>query len=386
MDVMGEVAAGFETVADAFVDNFDKRGEVGAGVCVFVEGRKVVDLWGGSARPGVPWAANTMAVVFSSTKGATSLTIQALAERGEVTIDVPIADYWPEFATNGKHEITVGQVLTHQSGAIDFPGYEQVVGDPGWWLDLDRVAASLATSVPAWEPGTAHGYHGSTFGLLLGEVVRRATGATLGSAFRTLVAERLEGIDVWIGTPPEQHERVAMLIDSPRVTSPVVAAYLSLFSPEHLTGRAHFSSETGLTELAAAFNRPEIWTAEFPSGGGIGSARGFATMYDALARGGGNVVSERSIDVHTAERVRGPDLVLLFETAFGLGYMRPTPFIGLGPNPGAFGHGGLGGSLAFADPERRVGFGYVMNQLQFPSPGITTTAGALVDALYSCLP
>ena len=109
-------------------------------------------------------------------------------------------------------------------------------------------------------------------------------------------------------------------------------------------------------------------------------------MYDALARGGGNLVSERSIDAHTAERVRGPDLILLFETAFGLGYMRPTPFIGLGPSPGAFGHGGLGGSLAFADPERRVGFGYVMNQLQFPSPGITTTAGALVDALYSCLP
>ena len=149
-----------------------------------------------------------MVPVFSTTKGPTTLTIQALAERGAVDLERPVAAYWPEFAAHGKGGITLRQVLTHTSGVIDFPGYAAVVGDTAWWHDLDAVAAAFAAASPAWEPGTAHGYHGVSFGLLLGEVVRRATGATLGAAFADLVARPL-GLDFHIGLPAGLERRVA---------------------------------------------------------------------------------------------------------------------------------------------------------------------------------
>jgi CubicO group peptidase (beta-lactamase class C family) len=382
--VHGTVAPGFGPVRDAFLDNFDARGELGAAVCAIVDGRVVADLWAGEARPGVPWQADTLAVVFSTTKGPTALTIQALADRGDIDVDRRIADLWPAFAAHGKDAITVRHVLTHTSGAIDFPGYQEIVHDDDWWLDLDRIAADLERSEPAWEPGSAHGYHGVTFGLILGEVVRRATGVTLGTAFRDLIADPLDA-EIWIGLPDEHDDRVALLQDPPPVEDPLIAAFLSTFTPETFTGRAHFADEDGITEIAHLFNEPAAWRGEFPSGGGIASAGGLARMYDALARGGAGVVSETSIATHTAQQVRGPDLVLLFETRFGLGYMRPTPFVNLGPSDGAFGHGGLGGSTAFADPDRRVAFAYVPNQLQFPAMGETTRSGALITALYGCL-
>ena len=169
----------------------------------------------------------------------------------------------------------------------------------------------------------------------------------------------------------------------------MVAAYLSLFSPDTLTGRAHLAGPNGFTSVGEEFNVPEFWETEFPSGGGIASARGLAGMYDLLARGGERdgirVVSAESIGAHTTEQVSGPDKVLLFDTRFGLGYQLPTSFLYLGPGPAAFGHGGLGGSLGFADPEHRVAAGYVMNQLRYVNPGETTRVAALVEALYSCL-
>ena len=386
--VAGSVAPGFAPVAAAFAANFAERGEVGASFAAFAEGRQVADLWAGEARPGAPWEAGTMAVVFSTTKGPTTLTIQALAEQGALDITRPVADYWPEFAAAGKGGITLRHILTHTSGVIDFPGYEAVVGDTSWWHDLDAVAAAFAATSPAWEPGTAHGYHGVSFGLLLGEVVRRATGATLGTAFSRLVAGPL-GIDFHIGLPRDRNRRVARLGDAPPVTDPVVAAYLAQFHPGTLTGRAHFATHRGITQVATLFNREEMWSAEFPSGGGIGSARALATMYDALAHGGARqgvrLVSEESVARHAAEARRGPDLVLLFETRYGLGYQLPTPLADFGPSPAAFGHGGLGGSVGFADPAHRVAVGYVANQLRYTAPGEVTRAGALVEALYECL-
>ena len=386
--IHGTIAPGFEPVRAAFAANFAERGEVGAAFCAYAGGRPLADLWAGEAGPGVPWEEGTMAVVFSTTKGPTTLTVQALAERGALDIEAPLAAYWPEFAAEGKGEITLRQVLTHTSGVIDFPGYQAVVGDPAWWLDLDAIAGSFATATPAWEPGTDHGYHGVSFGLLLGEVVRRATGATLGTAFAELVARPL-GLDFHIGLPDEARDRVALLVDSPPVTDPVMEAYLSLFNPTTLTGRAHFSGERGFAEVGRQFNRPEMWSAEFPSGGGIGTARSLAAMYDALANGGGRqgrqIVSERSVALHATETRSGPDLVLLFDTRYGLGYQLPTPFADLGPSPSAFGHAGLGGSVGFADPGRGVAMGYVANQLRFPAPGEVTRAGALAAALYSCL-
>jgi CubicO group peptidase (beta-lactamase class C family) len=386
--IRGSVAPGFSAVAAAFAANFADRGEAGAAFSAFVEGLPVVDLWAGEARPGVPWEAGTMAVVFSTTKGPTTLTIQALAEQGALDMARPVADYWPEFAAAGKGGITLRHILTHTSGVIDFPGYEAVVGDTSWWHDLDAVAAAFAAAAPAWEPGTAHGYHGVSFGLLLGELVQRATGATLGSAFARLVAGPL-GIDFHIGLPPSLNERVALLVDAPAARDPVVAAYLAQFRPGTLTGRAHFATHRGITQVATLFNREGMWSAEFPSGGGIGSARALATMYDALAHGGTRhgvrLVSEESIARHAAETRRGPDLVLLFETRYGLGYQLPTPFADFGPSPAAFGHGGLGGSVGFADPAHRVAVGYVANQMRYTAPGEVTRAGALVGALYGCL-
>ena len=384
----GSVVPGYEPVAEAFAANFAGRGEVGAAFTAFVEGRPVADLWGGEARPGTPWDAGTMAVVFSTTKGPTTLTVQALAERGALDLERPVAHYWPEFAAAGKAGITLRQVLTHTSGVIDFPGYETVVGDTSWWLDLDAIAAAFEATSPAWEPGAAHGYHGVSFGLLLGEVVRRATGATLGTAFADLVARPL-GIDFHIGLPAALHQRVAHLVDAPPATHPAVAAYLAQFLPGSLTGRAHFVTHHGITHMADLFNREEMWAAEFPSGGGIGSARALAAMYDALANGGARdgvrLVSEESVARHAAEARCGPDLVLLFETRYGLGYQLPTPFADFGSIPNAFGHGGLGGSVGFADPAHRVAVGYVANQMAFSAPGEVTRAGALVDALYGCL-
>ncbi len=388
VQIHGTLAPGFEPVRAAFAANFAERGEVGAAFCAYLEGRPVADLWAGEARPGVPWEEGTMAVVFSTTKGPTTLTIQALAEQGVLDIEAPIASYWPEFAAEGKGALTLRHVLTHTSGVIDFPGYQAVIEDPAWWLDLDAIASSFATAAPAWEPGTAHGYHGVSFGLLLGEVVRRATGRTLGTAFAALVAGPL-GLDLFIGLPDTARSRVALLVDSPPVTDPMMAAYLSLFTPDTLTGRAHFSGDSGLARVGGLFNRPEMWSAEFPSGGGIGTARALATMYDALANGGSRqgrrIVSERSVALYSTETRSGPDLVLLFDTRYGLGYQLPTPFADLGPSPSAFGHAGLGGSVGFADPGRRLAVGYVANQLCFPAPGEVTRVGALTDALYACL-
>jgi len=388
LEVHGTVAPGFEPVRAAFAANFAERGEVGAAFSALVEGRQVADLWGGEACPGVPWAEDTIAVVFSTTKGAATLTIQALAEQGALDLEARVASYWPEFSAEGKGDITLRHILTHTSGVIDFPGYRAVADDLAWWLDLDMVAASFAGASPAWEPGTAHGYHGVSFGLLLGEVVRRATGRTLGTAFAELVARPL-GLDFHIGLPAAEGSRVALLLDHPPITNPVMAAYLSMFNPGTLTGRAHLCGEQGFAQIARQFNRPEMWPAEFPSGGGIGSARALAALYDILANSGTSrgrqIVSEESVARHAAETRNGPDLVLLFDTRYGLGYQLPTPFADFGPSPTAFGHGGLGGSVGFADPARRVAVGYVPNQLLFPGPGEVTRGAALAAALYSCL-
>lgn len=219
-------------------------------------------------------------------------------------------------------------------------------------------------------------------------MVRRATGRTLGAAFAQLIARPL-GLDFHLGLPAAERLRVARLLDHPPITNPAMAAYLSLFNPGTLTGRAHLCGEEGFTHIGRQFNREELWAAEFPSGGGIGTARALAGLYEPLANGGvgrgRQVVPEASIARYSAEARHGPDLVLLFDTRYGLGYQLPTPFADFGLSPSAFGHGGLGGSMGFADPAHRVAAAYVPNQLLFPGPGEVTRGGALAAALYACL-
>ncbi|HZR43519.1 MAG TPA: serine hydrolase domain-containing protein, partial [Ktedonobacteraceae bacterium] len=234
---MGEIAGfcdpQFESVAEEFERNFQQRGEVGASVCVTLEGETVVDLWGGSARPDThaPWNRDTLTMVWSSTKGATSLCAHMLASRGLLDLDAPVTHYWPEFGQAGKETIPVKMLLNHQSGLA-------AVREPlpaGAFFDWELMVSALAKQEPFWKPGTMHGYHALTFGWLIGEVVRRVSGKSLGTFFRDEVAQPL-GLDFWIGLPEDLEERVAPIIpaDSPDPSGPVSPFSAAIADPTSL--------------------------------------------------------------------------------------------------------------------------------------------------------
>ena len=384
----GRVARGFAAARAAFVENFATRGEVGASFAAYLHGEPVVDLWAGDAAPGLPWREHTLTSVFSTTKGPTALAIQVLADRGHLDVDATVASYWPEFAQAGKEAVTLRQILSHQAGVISFPDYHDLLELEDHWAANDAITERLAAAAPYWAPGARHGYHALTFGWILGEVVRRITGRSLGQFFRDDVADPL-GLDFWIGLPPAEHHRVADLVDAPPPTDPAVAAFLSIFNEDTWTGQAHFVGPHGISAVADSFNSVRFREAEIPAGGGIGTAHSLARMYGMLASGGTldgvDFVSEKSIERFTEEQVRGPDAVLIVETRYGLGYALPTELLPMGPNDQAFGHGGLGGSLAFADPVAGIGFAYFPNQLRFPRLDEVTRSQALIDAVYACL-
>lgn len=390
--VEGAVAAGFEPVRQAFAANFADRHEVGAAFAAYVDGEKVVDLWGGEARPGVPWSEDTLCLVWSTTKGATALAAQILAERGRLDVDAPVARYWPEFAANGKAAVTVRDVLTHAAGLPSWEGYRELVtlDSSEGWGKTDDIARALAAATPVCEPGASHGYHAVTYGWLVGELVRRITGASIGEFFRAEVAEPL-GLSFWIGLPPEEHGRVADLLSAPPPDDPELAAMMeAAMGPDALTGRALLVGPRGGVEQAAeTANTAEFRAAEVPAASGITDARSLARMYAMLAMAGEldgvRIVSPQSIAAHTAEQYRGDDIVLASEKRYALGYMRPCPPAEVfGRNDEAFGHPGMGGSLGFADPVAKVGFGYVMNQMM-PGIQVDPRARALADALYASL-
>lgn len=377
----GSVAPGLEAVRSAFEENFADHAEVGSAFCATRDGEVLVDLWGGEARPGVAWEADTMVPVFSTTKGATAAALARLVAAGDLDVERPVASYWPEFAAGGKGDITVRQVLTHTSGVVTFDAYEDVVENPGWWLDLDAVAAAFAAATPSWEPGRRHGYHGASIGLIANEVVRRATGRTIGHVLRSEITGP-HSLDFHIGSDLPD-ERIARLVDASPPDDPVVEAYIALFTPDHLQGRAHLIGRRGIYDLAALMDDRRMRPAEHPAGGGIASARAVAGLYAGLLAG--SIVDPATVDLFVAEQVRGPDHVLLVETAYGLVFQRPTPYLRLGPAPEAFGHGGLGGSGGFADPTTGLAVGYAMNQIVFPSLQGETRMGRLVNTLYDSL-
>lgn len=380
--ISGIVAPGFEAVAAAFRQNFERHREVGAAFHAIRSGEVVADLWAGDARPGVPWQADTLAPVFSTTKGAAAAVLARLVEGGALEIDRTVASYWPEFATLGKEHITLRQVLTHTSGVVTFEGYEEVVEDPDWWLDPDAIAAAFAGAEPSWEPGLRHGYHGASLGLIANEVVRRATGGlTIGGLLDTDVSGPND-LDFHIGTTLGDF-RIARLVDAEVPEDPVVASYLDLFTPDHLQGRAHLIGRRGIYELAEVMDDRRMRPAEHPAAGGVASARGIAGIYRLLLDG--SIVARDTLDAFVAEQVRGPDHVLLVETAYGTVFQRPTPYLRLGPSPQAFGHGGLGGSGGFADPSTGLAVGYAMNHLVFPNLAGETRLGRLTAALYAGL-
>jgi CubicO group peptidase (beta-lactamase class C family) len=384
----GEVAAGFEPVREAFEANFSQHGDIGAAVCVYQYGRPVVDLWGGVADPdtGRPWTRDTLQLVYSATKGATTTAAHMLAERGALDLDAPVAKYWPEFAANGKADIPVRWLLSHQAGLITLdqpvPLNEALAWHP--------MAAALAAQRPQWTPGTTHGYHGRTWGWLVGEVIRRVSDQTPGRFFADEIATPL-GLDFFIGLPAEQRDRVSrMVYQRPAVDLTTVPAESV---PEELRELvAAWRDPTSFSNRAYAvtdpneidFDSPEVQAAELPASNGIGTARGLARMYAALIGevDGVRLLRPETLAAATKEQTGGKDQVMLIPSRFSSGYMLPTEANPM-TSPSAFGHTGRGGSLGFADLEHGIAFGYVMNNIIGGADDVR--AASLVDAVRRSL-
>ena len=387
MNIHGRVEAGFEAVQQAFEANFADHGEVGAACCVYLDGRKVVDLWGGLAdrKTGREWDEDTLTLVYSTTKGVTAICAHRLAQEGVLQLDAPVASYWPEFAAAGKERVTVRHLLSHRAGlpALDTPL------SPEEAYAWDPAVDALAKQAPLWEPDTRHGYHAVTYGWLVGEVLRRVTGRSVGRYLAEELCAPL-GLDLWIGLPAGEEHRVSRLVPPGPVR--VSREELAAMPPEQLERLRAMADPGSLMQRALnptdppfSFNRPELHAAELPAANGIGTARSLARLYAATIGevDGIRVLDEGTVASATVEQSTGPDAVLALDTRFGSGFFLPSPFSPL-MGPRSFGHAGAGGSLAFADPDAGVGFAYVMNQMQ---QGLSADPrpASLVNALQAAL-
>lgn len=374
----------FGAVRAVFEANLAGRRDLGAAVAVVVDGRTVVDLWGGTAdrRSGRPWERDTACVTFSCTKAVTATAALLLAERGAVSLDAPVTDWWPEFGTHGKEAVTGEMLLTHRAGlpAFDRPIAVEEAADPA------AMAEQLAGQAPEWPPGTTHGYHALTFGWLVGELVRRHAGCTVGEFVRREISP-----DLWIGVPPERLDGLARVAsapgdpdDDPGGRGPegdaepeAVARVLAAM------GDADSPLRRSTENPAGSFNSPAVLTAGWPAAGLVCTARALAAFYARLVAG--EILRPDTLSDAVRERVRGPDHTLVFESAFGLGYMRPAQNMLLprAARPSAFGHPGISGALGIGDPEHGVGFGYLPN---LSRPAVHDgRAYRLVHAVYDAL-
>ena len=393
--VSGTCDPKFKRVREEFERNFRERGEVGASVCVTVDGETVVDLWGGMARPetGAPWQADSVGLVWSCTKGATALCAHVLAARGRLDLDAPVVQYWPEFGQAGKERITVAMLLNHQAG---LPVTRQPLPE-GAFYNWTLMAAALAAEAPFWEPGTRNGYHALTFGWLVGEVVRRVSGKSLGTFFRDEIAGPL-GLDFWIGLPEAVEPRVTPMImpEPPGPGEPVSPFFQQAATDQTSIPALLFGNAGGYFNPGECDSRAGH-AAEIPAANGITNARGLAGMYAPLACGGRlrgvELVNQdtlmRMIRVASAT---GQDATLLIPTRFSLGFMKAIDNrrLPLGQQDSAllaeesFGHAGYGGSIGFADPRARMSFGYMMNKMG-PGTLLGPRGQSLVDAVYLSL-
>jgi CubicO group peptidase (beta-lactamase class C family) len=386
----GHVDDGFEGVQEAFAYNFEKGRETGAALCVHVNGRPVVDIVGGhfDRKRSQPYDAETLQLVFSTTKGATAVCANLLAQRGQLDLMAPVATYWPEFAQAGKADIPVLYLLTHQAGlpAVDRTLSAEEV--QAW----DPICSALAEQTPFWEPGKAHGYHALTYGWPVGEVVRRVSGRSLGTYFAEEVAGPL-GLEFWIGLP-EQHE--------PRV-SPVFGGSVI---PEGAGGGEGMDTSTFAATLmgralnaAGAFgergwmNTRPWHAAEVPAANAITNATSLSRLYGGLigrVEGGPAepLLTGAQVDRARAVRTFGPDQCFItlgfpMEQKIGQGFWVSSPFSPFG-GEGSFGHAGAGGSYGFADPENALAVGYVMNQMSAGQLG-DPRSRRIVKAIYGAI-
>lgn len=396
MTVQGTCSSRFAEVRAEFERNFAERGEVGAAVYLTLDGEPVVDLWGGVADPGTarPWTADTLVHVWSCTKGATALCAHILASRGELDLDAPVARYWPEFGKNGKDGALVRHLLNHQVG---LPAIREPL-PAGAFYDWAYMADVLAREEPFWTPGTRHGYHGLTFGFLVGEVVRRVSGRSLGTFFRDEVAGPL-GLDCWLGLPEELESRVAVMIPvdptQPGIALP--SMYLTAFSDPASLQALQMMNSAGYMLPGEADTR-QAHAAELGSTGAITHARGLAELYRPLALGG-EFDGVRLVDAGQLAKMGAVasavdvDAVVMVSSRFSLGFVKsidnrrfpsPADQEGIVLSEEAFGHAGFGGSLGFADPRARLSFGYTMNRMG-SGLGLNDRGQSLVDAAYRSL-
>jgi CubicO group peptidase (beta-lactamase class C family) len=381
VEIQGHCEPRFAGVRDAFRANFERHGEVGAACCVYQRGVPVVDLWGGLADPVTrePWRRDTAAIVFSTTKGVTALCAAMLAERGVLDVDAPIARAWPEFAARGKEAIPARWVLSHRAGLAVVEGDLTLEEVLAW----EPVVTAIARQAPVWEPGTAHGYHVRSYGWILGELVRRITGKTIGRFLAEEVSGPL-GLELWIGLPEDLDHRAARIVPPPPADAEAQALLDRFAGPDTLLGRA-MSGPSNLFHYDEMWNRRALRAAEMPSSNAVATARGIARLYAAAIDSVDGVRLLRRESIERLRRVEseGPDKILLLPTRFGLGAMLP-PALSPRAAAGCFGHPGAGGSLGLADPEAGIAFGYVMNQMKLGVTGDERSA-SLLEAVYASL-
>lgn len=383
--IKGTCDARFEGVREAFARNFAEAGELGASVAVALNGELVVDLWAGHVdrEQTRPWERDTLALVYSSTKGIVALAAHMLADRGLIDFEAPVADVWPEFAQAGKEALPLRYLLTHEAG---LPVVDEDL-PLGAELDWDVMAGALSRQAPIWEPGEKTGYHAATFGWLVGEVIRRVSGRSVGAFIREEIAGPL-GVDFLLGFGPEEDHRVSdlHLAQVPLNELPSLAA-AALLEPTSLAARTFNIAPRGPDK---GRNSRAYRGSEQPGSNGHTNARALATIYGALGVGGAwqdhRLLSEEGVRRAGAPLTSGRDIVLQTPVRRTLGFMMPVPGT---PDPrgeNAFGHAGMGGSLGFCDTDAGLGFGYAMNQmwtntLEADDP----RANGLVRAVYDSL-
>lgn len=386
MDVNGLVAEGFEPVREAFAANFEVRGDRGAAVSVYRHGHRVVDLWAGTKDVDgtAPWEPGTAQIVRSATKGVAAAALLLLAQRGQVDLDAPVGEYWPEYKAAGKEHTLVWHLLAHRAGVpvLDRPLTPDEAADPAF------SAAAVAAQAPVWEPGADHGYHAQTYSWLTGELVRRVTGRSIGAWIADEIAGPV-GADLWVGLPSAQADRVGRVaqLDTPATdpgvlrTRPKRSVSEAYADPDSLTRRA-FGAITPMPDENDAAYRAAV----LPASNGIATADGLARVYASLigeVDGGTRLFTPETMRLARTERSSGPDRVLVISTRFGLGYMlhgSASPLL----SETSFGHPGRGGALGFADPESGIAFGYVTNGFR-KSVTADPRAQALVRAVRASL-
>ncbi|MEQ1781960.1 MAG: serine hydrolase domain-containing protein [Hyphomonadaceae bacterium] len=376
IEIAGDCDPSFSRVTDVFRANFEEHGDIGASLCIYRDGQKIIDLWGGHADKAKtrPWTKDTLVNLWSTTKGIMSLCVARLNDQGLIANDQPVARYWPECAAGGKQHITVGQLFSHQAGLC---GTAKPVSEEQL-LDTRVMAALLAAETPHWPPGSRSGYHALSIGPLADGLFLSVTGKTVGQYFRDEIARPL-GIDFHMGVGPEEDARIAQIVHDGNPMS---------------GGPDNFNEYQRLAQInipvKAELANVRAWRAQgTPSAGGQGNGRSIAQIYGALAYdrriAGVEIVSEKALAAATSVQIENEDLVLRFPMSWGVGFALNRSMQMYGPNATAFGHHGWGGSFGFADPKAGIGVGYAMNFMREPQGGVDPRFAGLLGAIYQSI-